>query len=68
MEVEHHDVGLFAISVAFCDDGRLLLASDTELAYWSPGSGIAEHIAAAPFDTGAVRSNDGKWGRRSSRM
>jgi len=58
--VERNNVGRFAISVAFCDDGRMLLASDTELAYWDPGSGTAEHIAAAPFDTGVVRFNDGK--------
>ena len=59
-KIERHDVGRFAISIAFCEDGRLILASDSELAYWDPGSGAAEHIAAAPFDTGAVRFNDGK--------
>lgn len=59
-KVMRHEVGRFAISIAFCEDGRLLLASDIELAYWEPDSGTIEHIAAAPFDTGAVRFNDGK--------
>jgi sugar lactone lactonase YvrE len=59
-KIERHDVGRFAISIAFCDDGELLIATDSELAYWSPGSNTAEHIATGPFDSSAVRFNDGK--------
>ncbi len=59
-KVERHVVGRFAISIAFCDDGQLVMATDTELAYWNPRSTTAEHIAAGPFDSSAVRFNDGK--------
>ena len=59
-KIERHDVGRFAISIAFCDNGELLVATDTELAYWDPGSRTAVHIATGPFDAGAVRFNDGK--------
>jgi sugar lactone lactonase YvrE len=59
-KIERHDVGQFAISIAFCDDGKLLMATDTQLAYWDPGSMIPEHIATGPFDGSAIRFNDGK--------
>lgn len=48
-KIERHDVGRFAISIAFCNYGELLIATDSELAYWSPGSNTAEHIAPQDF-------------------
>jgi hypothetical protein len=53
-KTERHDVGRFAISFAFCDDGELLMATDSELAYWSPGSNDAEHIMMGSFDSSTV--------------
>ncbi len=59
-KVERNDVGRFTISVAFCDNGKLLVATDTELTYWDPRSRTSELIATGSFDAGAVRFNDGK--------
>jgi sugar lactone lactonase YvrE len=59
-KIELHDVGRFVISIAFCKNGKLLLATDSDLLHWDPESKQAEHVAAAPFDSSLVRFNDGR--------
>ena len=59
-KIERHDVGRFVISIAFCRDGKLILATDSDVLHWDPESKKAERIAAAPFDSSLVRFNDGR--------
>ncbi len=58
--IERHNLGCYVISIAFCNDANLLIATDRELIYWHPDSKSAEHVAAGPFDGGVIRFNDGK--------
>ncbi len=57
---ERHDVGRFTISVAFCDSGKLLVATDRELISWDQSIRTADNIVGAPFDASNVRFNDGR--------
>lgn len=58
--VEHHDIGRYIISIAFCNDAKLLIATDSELIYWNPDSVITEYIITGRFDSNVIRFNDGK--------